>query len=100
MIHDDLKANPSLKALADAVQLSPHHFSRVFRRVTGIAPHQYLLSQRINLAHRFLIETSLPIAEVAQKVGFYDQSHFNYHFKRLIGVTPRKVRGRKNILPK
>lgn len=99
MIHDDLRANLSLKALADAVQLSPHHFSRMFKRVTGLAPHQYVLSQRVQLARRLLVETTLPLAEVADHAGFYDQSHFNYHFKRLVGVTPRAMRGRKNVLP-
>jgi AraC family transcriptional regulator len=99
MIHDDLQANPSLSALADAVQLSPHHFSRVFKRVTGLSPHQYVLSERIQLARRLLAETTLSIAEVANDVGFYDQSHFTYHFKRLVGVTPSAIRERKNILP-
>jgi AraC family transcriptional regulator len=98
MIHDDLQANPSLSELADAVRLSPHHFSRVFKRVTGLSPHQYVLSQRIQLARQLLTETKLSIAEVAHDVGFYDQSHFTYHFKRLVGVTPSAIRERKNIL--
>jgi AraC family transcriptional regulator len=99
MIHDDLQANFSLRELANAVQLSPYHFSRSFKRVTGLSPHQYVLSQRVQLARRLLVETSLSIAEVAQHVGFYDQSHFTYHFKRLVGVTPSAVRGSKNVLP-
>lgn len=99
MIHDDLQANLSLKALADASHLSPYHFSRVFKRVTGFSPHQYVLSQRIQLARRLLVETTLPIAEVAHHAGFYDQSHFTYHFKRLVGITPSKMRRRKNVLP-
>jgi AraC family transcriptional regulator len=99
MIHDDLQANFSLRELASAVQLSPYHFSRSFKRVTGLSPHQYVLSQRVQLARRLLAETSLSIAEVAHQVGFYDQSHFTYHFKRLVGITPSAVRGRKNVLP-
>ncbi|HEY8460795.1 MAG TPA: AraC family transcriptional regulator [Blastocatellia bacterium] len=98
MIHDDLQANPSLKELADAAHLSPHHFSRIFKRVTGLSPHQYVLSQRVQAARRLLAETTLPITEVAHQVGFYDQSHFTYHFKRLIGVTPSEIRKRKNVL--
>jgi AraC family transcriptional regulator len=99
MIHDDLQSNLSLKALADAAHLSPHHFSRVFKRVTGFSPHQYVLSQRVQLARRLLVDTKLPIAEVAYQTGFYDQSHFTHHFKRLIGATPSAIRGRKNVLP-
>jgi AraC family transcriptional regulator len=100
MIHDDLQSNLSLKTLADAAHLSPHHFSRVFKRVTGFSPHQYVLSQRVHLARRLLLETTLPLAEVAHQAGFYDQSHFTYHFKRLAGVTPSAMRGSKNVLSK
>jgi AraC family transcriptional regulator len=98
LIHDNLQENLSLKALADAAQLSPHHFSRMFKRVTGFSPHQYVLSQRVQLAKRLLVETKLPIAEVGDQVGFYDQSHFTYHFKRLVGITPSAMRRRKNVL--
>lgn len=98
MIHDDLQTNFSLLELARAVQLSPYHFSRAFKRVTGLPPHQYVLSQRVQLARRLLVDTSLAIAEIAHQVGLYDQSHFTYHFKRLIGVTPSAIRGSKNVL--
>jgi AraC family transcriptional regulator len=97
MIHDDLHADLSLQRLAKAVQLSPHHFSRAFKRVTGRSPHQYVLWQRVQLAKRLLIETRLSLAEVADQAGFYDQSHFSYHFKRLVGLTPMAFRGRKNV---
>jgi AraC family transcriptional regulator len=98
LIHDNIQENLSLKTLADAAQLSPHHFSRVFKQVTGYSPHQYVLSQRIQLARQLLIETTLPIAEVGHQAGFYDQSHFTYHFKRIVGVTPMAMRRRKNVL--
>lgn len=97
MIHDDLHSDLSLENLARAVQLSPHQFSRAFKRVTGRSPHQYVLWQRVQLAKRLLAETSLSLAEVADQAGFYDQSHFNHHFKRLIGLTPASLRVRKNV---
>ena len=92
MIDDDLQFNFSLKKLADAVHLSPYHFSRAFKHVIGLPPHQYVLRRRVQLARQLLVDTSLSISEVAHQVGFYDQSHFTYHFKRLIGVTPSAVR--------
>jgi AraC family transcriptional regulator len=92
MIHDDLRTNFSLKELARVVNLSPYHFSRAFKRVIGLPPHQYVLTRRVQLAKQLLTETTLSVSEVAYQLGFYDQSHFTYHFKRLIGVTPSAVR--------
>src|SRR5690349_17471012 len=88
MIHDDLRTNFSLKELARAVNLSPFHFSRAFKRVIGLPPHQYVLKLRVQLAKQLLTDTALSISEVAYQLGFYDQSHFTYHFKRLAGITP------------
>jgi AraC family transcriptional regulator len=92
MINDDLQTNFSLKELARAVHLSPYHFSRAFKRVIGLPPHQYVLTRRVQVARQLLADTELSITEVAHQVGFYDQSHFTYHFKRLIGVTPSAAR--------
>ena len=92
MIHDDLRTNFSLKELARAVNLSPYHFSRAFKRVIGLPPHQYVLKLRVQLAKQLLTDTALSISEVAYQLGFYDQSHFTYHFKRLVGITPSALR--------
>jgi len=92
MIHDDLRSNFSLKELARTANLSPYHFSRAFKRVIGLPPHQYVLARRVQLAKQLLTDTSLSISEVAYQLGFYDQSHFTYHFKRLVGITPSALR--------
>ena len=92
MIHDDLRTNFSLNELARAVNLSPFHFSRAFKRVIGLPPHQYVLKLRVELAKQLLTDTALSISEVAYQLGFYDQSHFTYHFKRLVGITPSALR--------
>ena len=73
--------------LADRAALSPFHFVRSFRKVTGLPPHAYLTQLRLNRARRLLAEGKPP-TDVALAVGFYDQSHLIKHFKRAYGITP------------
>ncbi|MGN6104229.1 MAG: helix-turn-helix domain-containing protein [Kofleriaceae bacterium] len=83
--------------IARAVDLSPYHFSRAFKQSTGEPPHRYLLRQRLERARALVLDSAMPLAEVAAAVGFYDQSHFGHHFKRRFGATPREARERKNV---
>ena len=82
----------SLAELAAAVAFSPFHFLRVFRRVTGVTPHQYLLGARLRLAARMLLDTHRPVTEIAYEVGFQDLSNFVRTFHRVIGCSPRTYR--------
>lgn len=77
----------TLDQLARSTGLSRYAVLRVFRRVVGIPPHQYLTQLRVRRAEQ-LLRRGHPPAMVAQMVGFADQSHLNRHFRRLIGVTP------------
>ena len=65
----------------------PPRLVRAFRRETGIAPHQYVVGRRLDLARRLLLDGGRP-AEVAVATGFYDQAHLTRHFRRLLGVPP------------
>jgi AraC family transcriptional regulator len=92
-IHEHLDAELSLDHLAAVAHVSPYHFARLFKHSTGLPPHQYVIARRIERAKELLRERDrLPLAEVATEVGFADQSHFTRHFKRLVGVTPRRFR--------
>jgi AraC family transcriptional regulator len=84
----------SLDALASDVAMSKFHFVRLFKASTGLSPYQYLLKRRMEQGKRLLQTGDLPIAQVAQAVGFADQSAFASHFKKHFGVTPREARGR------
>lgn len=85
---DDAPAEiASLADLADICGLSRFQFLRSFARTTGLTPHAYMLQRRIELARR-LIMRGLPLAEAAAECGFFDQSHMNRHFTRILGVTP------------
>jgi AraC family transcriptional regulator len=91
-IHAHLDRELSLAEVAGVVNISPTYFANLFKRATGISPHQYVLQQRVERAKFLLLKTDLAIADVALQVGFSNQSHLTRHFKRLNGVTPKQVR--------
>jgi AraC family transcriptional regulator len=82
----------SLNALAGEAAMSPYHFLRTFRQVTGVTPHQYVLRTRLHRAATRLRESSDPISTIAVRAGFKDLATFNRRFRRLIGTTPGAYR--------
>lgn len=80
-----------LGAIAKEAGMSKYHFSRLFKQSTGLSPYQYVIQCRINYAKILLSQGQLKISEVAELVGFTDQSQFTRHFKRLVGVTPKEI---------
>jgi AraC family transcriptional regulator len=89
-IDSHLNEDLSLLELASIVQLSEYHFARLFKQTTGLAPHQYHIQCRIERTKQLLLHGDKTIVEIAQTVGFASQGHLNYHFKRLVGVTPKQ----------
>lgn len=87
-IDEHIAQNLSLAELASVVALSPFHFARLFKSSVGVAPHQYHIRCRVNCAKQLLLKRELSIAQIAYAVGFASQSHLNYHFKRIVGLTP------------
>ena len=79
-----------LEAIARHAGLSPFHFLRLFGRVLGVTPHQYLVRTRLRRAARLLAEGDLPVTEVALEVGFADLSNFVRTFRRAAGVPPAR----------
>lgn len=90
LIHANLRSDLSLADLAQAACQSPSHFAFAFKRSVGVSPHQYVISERITRARQLLAEGRLSIIEVAQAVGFPNQSHFTETFRRVTGTTPRR----------
>jgi len=71
---------------------SPFHFLRLFSKVTGVTPHQYLLRTRLRRAARLLSQEDLPVTDVALDCGFADLSNFVRTFRRAAGVSPGRFR--------
>jgi AraC family transcriptional regulator len=92
-IMENLEGSPTLEQMAAVAHLSPYHFARQFKASTGLPPHQYVIARRIERAQDLLRgDCELGLAEVAFRVGFLHQSHFSFHFKRIVGVTPGQFR--------
>lgn len=77
---------------AAQVGLSAFHFLRLFTRVLGVTPHQYLIRTRLRHAARMLADDGRAITDVAYDVGFGDISNFVRTFHRAAGVSPRDYR--------
>jgi AraC-like DNA-binding protein len=78
-------------AAAEA-DVSPFHFLRMFSRVLGVTPHQYLVRSRLRHAARLLAEDNRDVTDIAYDVGFGDLSNFVRTFHRAAGVSPLKFR--------
>ncbi|MGV0025042.1 helix-turn-helix domain-containing protein [Phormidesmis priestleyi] len=87
-----LSENLSLSAIADELEMSQYYFCRLFKRSTGVAPHQYLIQQRIERAKQLLKQPQLTGTTVALKCGFSSQSHLAKHFRQRTGLTPNQFR--------
>lgn len=75
-----------------AAGLSAFHFLRLFAKVVGVTPHQYLIQARLRRAAKLLAKADLPITEIAFEVGFGDLSNFVRSFHRAAGMSPRDFR--------
>ena len=97
-IHDRSSTNIALDETAREHGLSPFHFLRVFTRVIGVTPHQYLVRARLRHAARLLLEDARSITDIALDVGFNDLSNFVRTFRRAAGVSPRAFRNARDPL--
>lgn len=77
----------TIAEVASGFGVHPSHLTRTFSHTYGLAPHQYVLSRRIDLARRLLLEGAAP-GEAAAEAGFFDQAHLTRHFRRVLGTTP------------
>lgn len=91
-ISDNLNEGITVKSLAELVNMSSSHFSRVFKQQTGFSPYDYILISRLNRAKYLLQTTNITIASIAYDVGFNSESNFIYFFTENEGISPGKFR--------
>lgn len=93
-IHQHLAEPMSLDAVAKAVNVSPFHFCKLFKRATGLTFTDFVNRARVEKAKRMLMKPAARITEVAYDVGFQSLSHFNRSFRRIADESPTEFRSR------
>jgi len=96
-IEQNLKGNMCLDNIANAAYCSPYHFHRIFKRIVGDTPGNYIRKRRLAEAAKELKESRKGILEIAMDYGFESQAAFTYAFKRQFNNPPGY--DRKNSAP-
>jgi AraC-like DNA-binding protein len=74
--------------LSALVRLSEAHFARSFKQTFGMSPHAFVLRRRLELAARYMLQTDVPLSDIALRCGFSDQAHLGNRFREATGLTP------------
>ncbi|RCW48992.1 AraC family transcriptional regulator [Paenibacillus prosopidis] len=85
-----------LAQLAKQASVTPAHFSRAFKKLTGLNVTEYVTTKRIIRAKELLIETDANISDIAERCGFESLPHFHRMFKKLTGMTPAHYKKNEN----
>src|SRR2546430_14849759 len=93
-MHTHLHELLTLEDLASVACLSPSHFHRVFHRLIGIPPGEFLAALRFQAARRLLVTTSLSVTDICFEVGYTSTGSFTSRFTHLVGLSPRLLRQR------
>lgn len=93
-MHAHLHEGLTLEDLASVACLSPAHFNRVFHRLIGVPPVEYLTALRFQRARQLLLMTSLKITDICFEVGYTSTGSFTSRFTQLVGLSPRRLRER------
>ncbi|MCL7999134.1 AraC family transcriptional regulator [Brucella sp. 21LCYQ03] len=95
-LKENFRNEVSVPDMAALIGVSAGHFSICFRESFGLTPHQYLMGLRLNEALKYLVETDIPISEVAARLCFSSQSHLTTTLKKHCKITPGEARRRRN----
>ena len=89
----------TLQQIGELLHVSPYYLAHAFKETCGYSPRQYLLRRRIGEAQNLLISTDLPIARIAELVGYETQNYFDQQFSKHTGMAPRKFRQANQAKP-
>ena len=82
----------TIEALAEKARVSPRTLARMWRQETGISPHQWLLTARLDQARQLLEVTDLSVDQIATRTGLGSGTNFRARFRAAVGTTPTAYR--------
>ena len=88
----------SLLDIADAADLSRRQVERLFRQEMGRSPARYYLEIRLDRARHLLVQSAMPVVEVAVACGFVSASHFSKCYREIYNRTPQQERAERKLL--
>lgn len=88
---------PTVKYFADKVYLSPNYFGDLIKKETGKSAQQYIMSKLIDIAKDKMLNTHLPVSQIAYSLGFQYAQHFSRLFKKNVGCSPNEYRMQNTI---
>lgn len=91
-IRRHLDQDLDVSVLADVAGMSRAHFSRTFHTVEGAAPSEFVMSERMQLAARLLVNGHLSVKAIANACGFADPNYFAKAFRRTFAISPSEFR--------
>lgn len=97
-MRDSTSDTLTLDAMSEIAHFSPYHFTRVFRRVTGVPPAEFLSALRLERAKELLLTTDLSASEVCFEVGYNSLGTFTTRFTQLVGISPGRMRRLPEVL--
>lgn len=93
-IHRNLPVRLKVAELAQCAGMSRSKFAAEFKRQTGVSPHRFIVSRRIDEARELLSRGGCSLADIAHATGFSSQSHMTRAFREELGMTPKSYRDR------
>lgn len=92
LLREGFMERPTMAQISESVGVHPAQVARLFRRFHGVTVGEFVRQRRVEFACRQLLNTDLPLSQIALDAGFCDQSHFARVFKRSTGMRPTQFR--------
>ena len=91
-INKNLSQSISLDDICAHVHVSRYYLCHMFKKTVGMTVFEYILSRRLSIARRYLLDTDMTLSQIASSVGFSSFSYFSKAFREYEGMTPSKFR--------